>query len=240
MGAKDLNYQQLILLNITPSSTATYARIGAGISSVENGNNEELDQTRYLDGAGYAETDVTGAQKILVFSGHRDKDDAAQNYIFGLELELGDERKTDAKYYDKDGNLVSGDVTIANISGPGGDAGAKGAIGFELHFNGKPTKTLKSAATALTDTVGVGVAVGTTSWTATAGAGNTLAYKLASATVGTVYGNSLVTGQTAYTSGDDIPATAGQFLLMYELDAYSRVVKFLEAELASGDIKAAV
>ena len=48
--------------------------------------------------------------------------------------------------------------------------------------------------------------------------GNTLAYKLTAATQ-TAYANGYPGLLTAYTTGADIPATAGQYLGMYELDA---------------------
>ena len=37
--------------------------------------------------------------------------------------------------------MFEGSCTIANISGPSGDAGAKGDISFEIHFNGNPEYT---------------------------------------------------------------------------------------------------
>lgn len=95
------------------------------------------------------------------------------------------------------------------------------------------------AAPALTATVAAGSVAGATSFTATAGTGNVLAYKVAASAVTANY-NDIPTGLTnPYTSGADITGvTAGQFLAMYELDSLGHVVKFLCAELASGDIHA--
>lgn len=95
---------------------------------------------------------------------------------------------------------------------------------------------LETAAPALSITVAVGSATGTTKFTATAGSGNTLAYKLTAAAV-TGYLNTIPTGTTAYTSGDDISATAGQFLAAYEVDAAGRIVKYTSYELQAADIK---
>lgn len=91
------------------------------------------------------------------------------------------------------------------------------------------------AAPALTATVAAGTAAGT-KFTATAGTGNTLGYSLTVAAETPNYND--IVDVTAYVSGTDIPATAGQFLNMYELDANDRVVKFLSQELAAGDIHA--
>lgn len=118
-----------------------YAQLGAGISSIDPNPNDEVAQDKYLDGDGYGETDVIGAQLVLTFSGHRKYGDPAQDYIFGTVLDLGPGRRTSLRWTLPDGGQFEGPVTIANITGPSGEAGAKGEIGFEIHFNGKPTFT---------------------------------------------------------------------------------------------------
>lgn len=123
------------------TSTDIMSAIAKGISNVEPNNNEELSQDKYLDGNGFGETDVIGAQTILTFTGHRYYGDEAQDFIFGKILELGNSRRTNFEWTEPDGGKFAGDCTIANISGPSGDAGAKGEISFEIHFNGKPTYT---------------------------------------------------------------------------------------------------
>lgn len=129
-------------VNIKPGETpGTYAPIAAGITNVELNNNEELSQDRYLDSDGYGETDIIGAQLVLTFSGHRKYGDPAQDFIFGTLLELGPNRRTEFRWTEPDGGVFEGECTIANITGPSGDAGAKGEISFEIHFNGKPDYT---------------------------------------------------------------------------------------------------
>ena len=95
----------------------------------------------------------------------------------------------------------------------------------------------ETAAPALTATVAKGTASGTTKFTAEAGTENTLGYTLTT-TEESGYFNTIPT-ITAYTSGDDIAATVGQFLNMYEVDAAGRVQKFTTAALTGNDIKAA-
>lgn len=114
-----------------------YARLAKGIMSAEPDNNEETDQTKYLDGDGFGETDVIGAQLIVAFSGHRYYGDPAQDYIYSNMLKLGAGRRTDFRWTQPNGDVLEGSCTIAAITGPSGDAGAKGEIGFEIHFNGK-------------------------------------------------------------------------------------------------------
>lgn len=234
----ELNYQRLFELNITPESTATWARMAKGLTTADPSNNEETDQTKYLDGNGAADTEVIAFQHSLAFSGHRVVGDTVQDYILSLLFEIGSARRTQMRYTDANGNIITGDVTIKDIDNGGGDAAAKSEISFTVDFNGKPTRTPASAAAALSAVVAAGSAVGTTKATATTGASNHLGYKLKAATQGTVYGSSYVFGYTTYTSGDDIKATAGQYLCVYEIDANERVVKYYEEALTSDDIKA--
>lgn len=134
-----LQSQHLFELNTTPGTQpGTYARLGAGLNNFEPSFNEEVDQSTYLDGDGFGESDVTGAQLILTFSGHRKYGDPAQDFIFSKAFSLGEERKTDFRWTQPDGTIIEGPCTIANIEGPSGDANAKGEISFEIHFNGRP------------------------------------------------------------------------------------------------------
>ncbi|QKS71660.1 capsid protein [Paenalkalicoccus suaedae] len=140
--AFELNYKNQFKLDVTPDAEEpSFETLAAGISSVEPANNEELDQTAYFDGEGFSETDVIGAQLVLSVSGHRKVGDAAQDYIFSKYLEVGDARRTRFEWETPSGELFEGNVTIANIEGPGGEARAKGEFSFEIHFNGKPEYT---------------------------------------------------------------------------------------------------
>lgn len=139
-----LQYNNVFEINSTPAAgtgAETYLPIAEGIMSVTPANNETLDQQQYYADMGNGSTDVIGIQKTLTFSGHRDYEDAAQNYIMGLASEIGPARKTDFKWTLPDGTIIEGPCTVANITEPGGDAAAKGEIEFEIHFNGKPTVT---------------------------------------------------------------------------------------------------
>lgn len=129
----------------TTAGTDIMSLIAKGITNVEPSNNEELSQDKYLDGDGYGETDVIGAQTVLAFTGHRFYGDPAQDFIFSKTLELGSARRTTFEWTEPDGGKFTGACTIANISGPSGAAGAKGEISFEIHFNGKPAYTPPAA-----------------------------------------------------------------------------------------------
>jgi hypothetical protein len=234
-----LNFQTLFELDTTPEGASrTWARLGDGLTSASPATNEKLDQKAYLDDDGGQTSEVTGFQLTYSFSGDRIPGNAAQDFIFSKVLDLGAARHTNFRATGADGTVILGEATIAQIQLPGGDANSPAAIGFEIHLNGKPAKTDPVAATALTAVVAAGVGVGNTKFTATPGAGNVLKYRLTAAAQ-TVKDRQYIAQATAYTSGGNIAATAGQYLNMYELDAYNHVVKFASALLASGDIAAA-
>lgn len=234
-----LNFQNLFEINTTPgATTATWARIASGISSCTPANNENVDQTAYLDGDGFGSSDVIGMQKTYAFSGHRVVGDTAQDYIFNeLQETLGDNRKTQIRHTDANGKIITGDCTVCNIVEGGGDANAKTEISFEVHINGKPEKTPATAAPELTATYAAGATVGTTTATATAGAEDTLAYCLRGSALAP-NGGAYIFGLTSYTNAAEIKASVGQVLNLFELDANGRVVKFAAHELVTADVKA--
>lgn len=137
-----LQSKHLIEINTAPGTgPEDFARLAAGITGLDPDVNDELAQDKYFDGEGFGESDVTSAQLVLTFSGHRKYGDPAQDYIYGQLLEVGPGRRTELNWTLPDGSKFEGPVTIANITGPSGEAGSKGEIGFEIHFNGKPEFT---------------------------------------------------------------------------------------------------
>lgn len=124
-------------LNITPAGeTSNYKRLAKGFSGFEPSRNEETDQTAYLDGEGDLTTTVTGGQTTLSFSGHRFYGDPVQDFIFSKQNKNGLERETTFRWELPSGEKIEGPVTIAEITGPSGDANNKGSITVAIHFNG--------------------------------------------------------------------------------------------------------
>ena len=236
----EMNYARLYEIDTTPNgATRTYVRLGGGLTGADPSQNEEVDQTGYLDGDGFKESRVTAKQLTISYSGHRKIGDAAQDDIAALEDETGDALTTNFRMTDADGNIKSGSCTLANIKSGGGEAGSKVEFSVDIHLNGKPARTAHTAATALTATVAPGTVAGNTKFTVTTpGADNILAYKLKNATQGTVYGSSYADQYITYTNSADIPAAVGQYLCMYEIDPNKRVVKYLEQLLDAADFPA--
>jgi hypothetical protein len=231
-----LNFKDLHEININPGGTALYARVAGGITGASQSNNDVVDQTPYLDGDGYASSDVTGGQRTIAMAGHRKEGDEAQDYIIGVSGDFGQARKTQYRYRDSLGAGFDAEVTLVSIEDAGGDANAKKDLSFEIHVNGKPVKVPKSIAPDLVVVVTAGSVSGTTSFTATPTGGNTLAYKLTAGSIGDQYLNQYIEGQIGYTSGSDIIATAGQFLTTFEIDTNGRVVASNSYELQPADI----
>ncbi|MDC7224203.1 MAG: hypothetical protein PQJ60_10715 [Spirochaetales bacterium] len=95
-----------------------------------------------------------------------------------------------------------------------------------------------STADELSITVAAGTTSGTTTFTATPDGDNTLAYKLTDSDTEDGTTGIVPSGVTAYTSGDEIAATEGQYLNAYELDSDGEIVKFVSYQLESADIAA--
>ena len=130
-------------------TTKHFERLARGFSSFEPEMNEETDQTPYLDGGGFATTTVMGGQLTISFSGHRYYGDPVQDWIFEHMVMIGNNRETDFYWVQPNGEIVSGAVTIAAVTGPSGDANQKGEIEVEIHFNGEPTLSAVPAPTGL-------------------------------------------------------------------------------------------
>lgn len=234
-----LNNQNLHEINVNPDGVALWKRLAKGLTGGVIGNNDVIDQTAYLDGDGFGTTTVTGGQKITTFAGHRFTGDPAQDYIVGVSNLFGAGRETQYRFTNAVGEGFIGECTVASIESGGGDANAKTDIGFEVHINGAPVQVPQAIAPALTMVVAVGTVSGTTSFTATPDGDNTLAYKLQSADIGEMYVNQYIDGSyIGYTSGADIKALEGQYLVGVELDENKRLVKINSHLLITADILA--
>jgi len=230
-----LNFEGLLELDSNFGGTPNWVAVSVGITNIQPANNDVVDQKQYRNGLGHGSSDVTGMQNTYAVSADRVLTDAAQNFVLGLRNTIGCSRITQCKVTLSDGNLTTFGCTIANIAPPGGDSASKGAWSFEIHANGKPVVTPATTAPALSAVISAGSVVGSTSFAATAGEGNTLAYLLTAAVPTTPNAGAYV-DILAYTTTNNIPAVIGNVLNMLELDANGRVVKYLSDTLEAADI----
>ena len=122
------------------SGTWTYAKLCAGIESMEFNENEQNQQYFFICGEGFAHNEVTGAAPELVISGRRIAGDTAQDYIAGLQYALGEDRNTSVKII-AEGKQIICAATVGAITTFGGSTLDVNAFGCTIRFNGKPTVT---------------------------------------------------------------------------------------------------
>ena len=122
------------------SGTWTYAKLCAGIESMEFNENEQNQQYFFLCGEGFAHNEVTGSAPELVISGRRIVGDTAQDYIAGLQYTLGSDRNSSVKII-AEGKQIICDCTVGAIATFGGSTLDVNAFGCTIRFNGKPTVT---------------------------------------------------------------------------------------------------
>jgi len=56
-------------------------------------------------------------------------------------MTIGTDRETEFRWTQPNGDVIEGPCTIAEITGPSGEANAKGEISVSIHLNGKPEYT---------------------------------------------------------------------------------------------------
>ena len=122
------------------SGTWTYAKLCAGIESMEFSENEQNQQYFFLCGEGFAHNETTGAAPELVISGRRIAGDTAQDYIVAKQYALGADRNSSVKIIAEGKQIVCA-CTIGAITSFGGSTLDVNAFGCTIRLNGKPTVT---------------------------------------------------------------------------------------------------
>ena len=111
-----------------------------GIKGMVININENVVTEQYLCGEGHAHNEVTGMAPQVQITGDRVEGDAAQDYIAGLQFELGSDRNSSVKIT-AEGKVITCDCTIGAITTFGGNTTDVNAFGCTIRFNGKPTVT---------------------------------------------------------------------------------------------------
>ncbi len=88
------NTDKWVYMNTSPESTATYARVGAGVTGVTPSNNPITDTKHYIN-AKNPTTKVLGTAKQFAFAMERFVGDDANDYIAGLAEGVGTTIETD-------------------------------------------------------------------------------------------------------------------------------------------------
>lgn len=122
------------------AGTWTYAKLCKGIEGMEFNENEQNQQFFFLCGEGFAHNETTGAAPELTITGRRIVGDTAQDYIAGLQFQLGEDRNSSVKIIAEGKQMVC-DCTIGAITTFGGQTLDVNAFGCTIRFNGKPVVT---------------------------------------------------------------------------------------------------
>ncbi|WP_353802271.1 phage tail tube protein [Enterococcus avium] len=125
-------------IDIANVASASFAVLGAGITTITPAAADTIDASAYYDSEGFTDSTVTGKNITFAVVGHRVFDDAAQDYVAAKFLSIGDELRTLAQWTDAKGNKVQAVVTLTAIVPFGGAANAKQTFSFTMAFNGKP------------------------------------------------------------------------------------------------------
>ena len=135
------NWKNQVEIGVSENQgTWSYAKLCAGIESMEFNENEQNQQFFFLCGEGFANNEVTGSAPELVISGRRIAGDAAQDYIVSKQFALGSDRNSSVKII-AEGQVITCDCTIGAITSFGGSTTDVNAFGCTIRFNGKPTVT---------------------------------------------------------------------------------------------------
>ena len=136
-------YKYTAEIDITPKgATRTWAPLCAGFNNISEAMNETVQQYFFLCGSGHAVNYVTGMAPSMTFAGIRVIGDAAQDYIFAQKYTLMSSRDTHFRITrtaeNGDTNVISANVTFANLSDISGGTTDGSAISLEMRFNGAP------------------------------------------------------------------------------------------------------
>jgi len=129
-------------IDTTPGSTATYKRLGFGISSYGINYNPQTEQTQWIIDDN-ATTSVSGNQKSGDVEQRMYKGEPCFEYVNGLRDKIGSEIETtaiDVDMWDANGSTYAAkkqNVTIV-ITSYGGDANP--VIGYTIYYNGDPVE----------------------------------------------------------------------------------------------------
>jgi hypothetical protein len=238
----DINYDYLVEIDITPSSTPTYKVFGAGIKDLDAAINEVILQTSYMVDEGWGSSEVTGGQFTVSFNGNRIVGDEAQDYIFSsdVQFKFGSARKTNLRITEPSGRQLVWSITLAKIPPPGGESNQAGEFTLEMHGNGKATISEDGEVIGQLTVVSViGAEAGKTQlWinpALTTSPTCTYKYKTAAQVSVPAYGTSCTTGWTAWDGEAEITAATGNEIVVIEVNASNEALKAGKQTVTSND-----
>ena len=183
-----------------------------------------------MDLAGWSRQAVTGKSLTISLKGKRNYGDPGNDYIAGVLLATGQGCETSLEWTLPSGATLVFDCVVDLKTPAGGDSTKIDALDFELLSDGLPVFTPAGVLSSLDFTCIAGSVTGATSVTTitpTLTAGNSYVAKPNTLLGSIAFANVLTqaSGWMPYTLTDDIIASAGQQLVICEVDAGLAAIK---------------
>lgn len=121
-------------------TTPQYEDMRGTLTDFTETTEEQTEEKFYLSNGGAATVVSLGTTFSYEFSGDRDLDDPAQNFIAALK-KSSDAKITTFRVTEADGSTLTGLATISNIVTSGGAANEVAEFSCTITFNGIPTFT---------------------------------------------------------------------------------------------------
>lgn len=132
------NYCHVIEIDITPENPVpTWANVLVGITECAPANEETVDEDDFYDNLGLTESTVSKVSPSIALTGYRKYGAPAQDFIQSKALSTGKDRKTRYRWTMPDGELLTGECTLADLI-PGssmGESSAKGEFTCTIKLN---------------------------------------------------------------------------------------------------------
>lgn len=137
-----------------PESTESDMLTPAGLENFSPSFDNTIEEWYSMENQGWRSALLTGKGWSIGFSGKRVVGDAANDYIAGLMLAIGQDACTKFYWRLPDGLTVEQNVIVAVSNNGGGDTTNVGKLEFELRSDGKPTVTAPTASEGTSNTQG--------------------------------------------------------------------------------------
>lgn len=177
-----------------------------------------------MDQGGWANQAVTGKSLSFSFKGKRCYGDPGNDFIASTMLQTGQGCQSSMSWTMPNGGNLTVPCVIDLKAPAGGDSDKIDALDFDILSDGLPVYTAPGSLSALTFTCVAGSTTGKTKVATVAPtltAGNSYVYKVGATLANIAYGSVLTVGNgwAAYALGSDILASAGQQVVICEVDA---------------------
>ena len=183
-----------------------------------------------MDLGGWVRQAITSKDLVIAFKGKRNYGDLGNDFIASMMLLNGQSCQSAMQWVLPNGGVLTVNCVIDIKTPAGGDSAKMDTLDFEILSDGMPVYVAPGVLSGLTFTTTVGTATGTTKVSTvspTLIAGNSYVYKVNVLLSAISFGNvlSVGAGWSSYTLAANIIASAGQNVVICEVDAGLSAIK---------------